>query len=94
MIRVRLVNATQNESPCALRRSGGNLGEGMLVSSSKPFIDGDGTSHIGSLGYGRFIVDAWWFMVVAEDEEDGEVVICIWREFIGRKWFVNGMSLS
>ncbi|GJS00762.1 hypothetical protein Tco_0317270 [Tanacetum coccineum] len=58
------------------------LEEGMLMSSSNHLLIvmwmsfGNGSSsgcHDG----------LWWLI---EDEEDGEVVICIWREFIGRKW--------
>ncbi|GJY21948.1 putative reverse transcriptase domain-containing protein [Tanacetum coccineum] len=33
----------------------------------------------------------WWLI---EDEEDDEVVICIWREFIRRDLVENGMSLN
>ncbi|GJX63569.1 hypothetical protein Tco_0296469 [Tanacetum coccineum] len=33
----------------------------------------------------------WWLMM---DENDGELVICIWREFIGRDLFENGMNLN
>nr|GEX34206.1 hypothetical protein [Tanacetum cinerariifolium] len=32
--------------------------------------------------------------MLIEDEQDGEVVICIWRKFIGREYFGNGMSLN
>ncbi|GJZ30614.1 hypothetical protein Tco_0575661 [Tanacetum coccineum] len=69
-----------------------------------PLIDGVFEGALGSLGD----VDAWvmdfgnrsssgchgglWWLI--KDEEDDEVVICIWREFIGRKWFGNGMSLN
>ncbi|GJU29232.1 hypothetical protein Tco_1172821 [Tanacetum coccineum] len=58
-----------------------------------PLVDGVFEGALGALGD----VDAcfrngsssgchgglWWLI---EDEEDGEVVICIWRELIRRKW--------
>nr|GEY94633.1 hypothetical protein [Tanacetum cinerariifolium] len=50
-----------------------------------PLVDGVFEGALGALGDESGCL---------EDEEDGEVVISIWREFIGRKWFGNGMSLN
>ncbi|GKE53728.1 hypothetical protein Tco_1488884 [Tanacetum coccineum] len=45
----------------------------------------------GSGSFGGCHGGLWWLKV---DEEDDEVVICIWREFIGREWFGNGINLN
>ncbi|GKF67917.1 hypothetical protein Tco_0197596, partial [Tanacetum coccineum] len=33
-----------------------------------------------------------WLLMMSEG--DGELVLCIWREFIGRDLFENGMNLD
>ncbi|GKC13077.1 hypothetical protein Tco_1009859 [Tanacetum coccineum] len=60
-----------------------------------PLVDGVLVGALGALEALEMeaLVDAmlWWLI---EDEKGGEVVICIWREFIRRKWFGNRMSLN
>ncbi|GJX05473.1 hypothetical protein Tco_0191389 [Tanacetum coccineum] len=59
------------------------LGEEMLViSSNHCFGNGSSSGCHGGL---------WWLKM---DEEDDEVMVNIWREFIGREWFGNGMDLN
>ncbi|GKE29338.1 hypothetical protein Tco_1444722, partial [Tanacetum coccineum] len=66
------------------------LEEEMLVSSSNHLLMVMWMSF-GNRSSSGYHGGLWWLI---EDEKDGEVVICIWREFIGRKWFENGMSLN
>ncbi|GJV73427.1 hypothetical protein Tco_1493422 [Tanacetum coccineum] len=42
-------------------------------------------------GFSRGHRGVWCLMM---NEEDGELVICIWREFIGRDLVENGMNLD
>ncbi|GJX15978.1 hypothetical protein Tco_0216810 [Tanacetum coccineum] len=57
-------------------------------------VDGVLEGALGALEM-EALVDAmevlWWLIM---DEEDDELVICIWREFIGSDLFENGMSLN
>ncbi|GJS40935.1 hypothetical protein Tco_0565978 [Tanacetum coccineum] len=49
---------------------------------------------LGDFGNGGFSGGhrgVWGLMM---NEEDGELVICIWREFIGRDLVENGMNLD
>ncbi|GKE28370.1 hypothetical protein Tco_1443754, partial [Tanacetum coccineum] len=58
-----------------------------------PLVDGVFEGALGALGFGNGSSSGchgglWWLIM---DEEDDELVICIWREFIGRDLFENGM---
>ncbi|GJW83213.1 ATP-dependent DNA helicase PIF1-like protein [Tanacetum coccineum] len=59
-------------------------------------VDGVLEGALGALGFGNRGSSGghgglWWLMM---NEEDGELVMCIWREFIGRDLFENGMNLN
>ncbi|GJW40731.1 hypothetical protein Tco_0066576 [Tanacetum coccineum] len=53
---------------------------------------GGGTLEGGDALEMEALVDAMEVLIM--DEKDDELVICIWREFIRRVWFENGMSLN
>ncbi|GJR76985.1 hypothetical protein Tco_0089350 [Tanacetum coccineum] len=52
---------------------------------------GGSLGGFGNRGSSRGHGGLWWLMM---NEEDGELVMCIWREFIGRDLFENGMNLN
>ncbi|GKB53855.1 hypothetical protein Tco_0904608 [Tanacetum coccineum] len=59
-------------------------------------VDGVLKGALGALGFGNRGSSGghgglWWLMMI---EEYGELVMCIWREFIGRDLFENGMNLN
>ncbi|GJT89424.1 hypothetical protein Tco_1071141, partial [Tanacetum coccineum] len=84
----------------AFSRVGGGgetLGGGDSIEDEEvSLVDGVLEGALGALGLDReALVDAvealWWLII---DEEDDELGICIWREFIRRDLFENGMSLN
>ncbi|GJW57181.1 hypothetical protein Tco_0103912 [Tanacetum coccineum] len=76
------------------------LEEEMLMGSSNHLVEGAGA--IGALsddlarnlgnGSSSGGHECVWLLMMSEG--DGELVLCIWREFMGRDLFENGMNLD
>ncbi|GJV27051.1 hypothetical protein Tco_1383499 [Tanacetum coccineum] len=104
-MRVRLWIQQRHELPCASRKfqgigcamiggegdgvsswtSSGVFGERSIEDEEVSLVDGVFEGALGALG------DEFGSL---GDGENGELVICIWREFIGRDLVENGMNLD
>ncbi|GJY23663.1 hypothetical protein Tco_0397321 [Tanacetum coccineum] len=76
--------------------SSGVIGERSIEDEEMSLVDDVLEGALGALGCrnggpSRGHGGLWWLMM---DEEDGELVICIWREFIRRDFFENGINLN
>ncbi|GJS06373.1 hypothetical protein Tco_0363169 [Tanacetum coccineum] len=76
--------------------SSGVIGERSIEDEEVSLVDGVLEGALGALGFGNGSSSGchrglWWLIM---DEEDDELVICIWKEFIRRDLFENGMSLN
>ncbi|GKF58783.1 hypothetical protein Tco_0172320, partial [Tanacetum coccineum] len=68
----------------------GSLSDGVFMSSWVKSTNNDvefwSFREFGNRGSSGGHGGLWWLMI---NEEDGELVICIWREFIRRDLFEN-----
>ncbi|GKD60433.1 hypothetical protein Tco_1297942 [Tanacetum coccineum] len=65
--------------------------EGSLEGALGALGDEIGSLDLGNGSSSRGHECVWLLMM---SEGDGELVLCIWREFMGRDLFENGMNLD
>ncbi|GJT21086.1 hypothetical protein Tco_0891023 [Tanacetum coccineum] len=75
---------------------GGETLKGGDADEEVSLVDGVLEGALGALDFGNRGSSGghgglWWLMM---NEGDGKLVICIWREFMGRDLFENGMNLN
>ncbi|GJS74837.1 hypothetical protein Tco_0707678 [Tanacetum coccineum] len=70
--------------------------EGALGVLEVSLVDGVLEGALGALGLEMeayvWAMECVWLLMMSEG--DGELVLCIWREFMGRDLFENGMNLD